>query len=155
LWKASDLADDASLNLTFAQMEPIAHPYVATTAPIPALHPSKEYQNMHRFLLTLTATASVLAASTFVPSGASATTLNGPTGLRPVFDGMNPIQNVAVCFYVDGWNGPGLYNCGYRNRHGQGWHGRRDGNHDQRRTNDRGRRDDHNGRNNSTEGRRY
>jgi hypothetical protein len=27
------------------------------------------------------------------------------------------------CFYVDGWNGPGWYWCGYAHRHGFGWGG--------------------------------
>ena len=38
-----------------------------------------------------------------------------------------PIENVALCFYVDGWNGPGLYECGFHRRQGQGWHGPRVG----------------------------
>jgi hypothetical protein len=97
---------------------------------------------MRRFLLTLTATAAVLTAGALVPSGASAT----PLGARLAIDGMNPIQNVAICFYVDGWNGPGLYDCGSRHRRGHGWHGRRDGHNDQGRMNDRGRRGDQNGR---------
>jgi hypothetical protein len=106
---------------------------------------------MRRFLLTLSAAAAVLSAGALVPSGASATPLGAPTGLRLVIDDMNPIQDVAICFYVDGWNGPGLYECGYRHRRGAGWHGRRDGHYDQGRVNDRGRRGDHNGRNESFE----
>ena len=39
---------------------------------------------------------------------------------------LNMVDQVALCFYVDGWNGPGLYQCGYRHRRGYGWHGRRD-----------------------------
>jgi hypothetical protein len=27
------------------------------------------------------------------------------------------------CWYVDGWNGPGWYRCGYHIRDGQGWGG--------------------------------
>lgn len=92
---------------------------------------------MCRFPLVLTA-AAFLTAGTLVPSIASATPLSAPTGL--VFDGMNPVQDVAICFYVDGWNGPGLYDCGFRHRRGHGWHGRRDGHQDQGRVNDRGRR---------------
>ena len=33
----------------------------------------------------------------------------------------NSVEAVAVCFYLDGWNGPGIYQCGYRQRHGLGW----------------------------------
>ena len=108
---------------------------------------------MRRFLLTLSAAAAVLTAGPLVPSGASATPLGAPTGLRLVIDSMDPVENVAICFYIDGWNGPGLYDCGYRHRHGKGWHGRRDGHNAQGRVDDRGRRGDHNGRNDSTEGR--
>lgn len=95
---------------------------------------------MHRFFLALTASAAILTAGASV---ASATSLFAPSGLRPAIDEMNPIQNVALCFYLDGWNGPGLYDCGYRHRRGQGWHGRRDQQHNQNRNsdneNDRGR----------------
>ena len=30
----------------------------------------------------------------------------------------------ATCFYADGWNGPGLYECGYRLDRGMGWLGK-------------------------------
>ena len=58
-----------------------------------------------------------------------------------VGDGVNPVQNVAFCFYLDGWNGPGLYDCGFRHRRGLGWHGRREEHGDRDRHDDRGRRD--------------
>ena len=107
---------------------------------------------MHRFLLSLSA-AAVLTAGVLVSNSASATPLSAATGLRLVIDTMDQVENVAICFYIDGWNGPGLYDCGYRHRHGKGWHGRRDGHNAQGRVDDRGRRGDHNGRNDSTEGR--
>src|SRR6266540_2821257 len=88
--------------------EPILHLGVVLIAPIPASLFHQGVQKMRRFLLTLTATAAVLTAGALVPSGASAT----PLGARLALDDMNPIQNVAICFYVDGWNGPGLYDCG-------------------------------------------
>jgi len=31
------------------------------------------------------------------------------------------MEKVALCFYFDGWNGPGLYQCGYRRRYGEGF----------------------------------
>ncbi|HEY4257640.1 MAG TPA: hypothetical protein VGM66_10525 [Candidatus Udaeobacter sp.] len=37
------------------------------------------------------------------------------------------VESVALCFYIDGWNGPGMYQCGYRHRRGMGWHGPRNG----------------------------
>jgi hypothetical protein len=106
---------------------------------------------MNRFLISLSAAAAVLTAGALVPSGASATPLGAPTGLRLAIDTMDPVENVAICFYVDGWNGPGLYDCGYRHRHGKGWHGRRDGHNAQGRVDDRGRRDDRNRRNEGVE----
>src|SRR5450759_205427 len=27
---------------------------------------------------------------------------------------LNLVEQVALCFYVDGWNGAGMYECGYR-----------------------------------------
>jgi hypothetical protein len=38
-------------------------------------------------------------------------------------DETSMVEQVALCFYIDGWNGPGFYNCGYRYRRGFGWHG--------------------------------
>ena len=106
---------------------------------------------MRRFLLTLTAAGAVLTAGALVPSGAAATPLGAPTSLRLVIDDMNPIQDIAICFYLDGWNGPGLYDCGYRHRRGQGWHGRRDGHNDHGRVHNRDRRGERNGRNDGVE----
>jgi hypothetical protein len=108
---------------------------------------------MRRFPLILTAAAAVLTVGTLTPSIASATPLSAPMALGIVVDDMNPIQDVAICFYVNGWNGPGMYECGYRNRRGHGWHGRRDGEHDQGRMNDRGRRGQYNSSNDAPEGR--
>jgi len=107
---------------------------------------------MHRLLLSLSAAAAVLTAGVLVPNSASATPLSAATGLRLVIDTMDPVENVAICFYVDGWNGPGLYDCGYRHRRGHGWHGRRDGHNDQGRVDNRGRRDEYNGRRDAPDG---
>ena len=44
------------------------------------------------------------------------------TGRHPLaLERDNPIEKVAVCFYFDGWNGPGLYQCGYGRRYGEGF----------------------------------
>jgi hypothetical protein len=59
---------------------------------------------MHRFILSLGTAAAVLSAGVLVPNSASATPLSAATGQRLVIDTMNPIENVAICFYVDGWN---------------------------------------------------
>jgi hypothetical protein len=44
----------------------------------------------------------------------------------PATDGLSVVEQVAICFYIDGWNGPGMYQCGYRHRHGNGWVGMRE-----------------------------
>jgi hypothetical protein len=106
---------------------------------------------MHRFILSLGTAAAVLSAGVLVPNSASATPLSAATGQRLAIDTMNPVENVAICFYIDGWNGPGMYDCGYRHRHGKGWHGRRDGHNDQGRVDNRDRRGDRNGRNEGVE----
>jgi len=74
---------------------------------------------MHRFLLAVAAATSILAIGSLVSNRTEATPLGSPLAV----EGVNPIENVALCFYIDGWNGPGLYECGYRFRRGEGWQG--------------------------------
>ena len=57
---------------------------------------------------------------------AEATPLGAPTGIPLAVEGIDVIENVARCFYVDGWHGPGFYRCGYRHREGEGWYGPRE-----------------------------
>jgi hypothetical protein len=76
---------------------------------------------MRKFLITAAAGAAMLAAGSL---SASAMTPGIPST-----DGINPVSKVALCFYIDGWNGPGLYDCGFRYRRGYGWHGHRHGGH--------------------------
>jgi hypothetical protein len=92
--------------------------------------------------LALVSTAAVLTVSALMSSGASA----APLGGRLPINDLNPVQNVAICFYVDGWNGPGLYDCGFRHRRGYGWHGRREGHNDRGRGDHREGSRDHDGR---------
>jgi hypothetical protein len=82
---------------------------------------------MHRFLLTLTAAATVLATGALVPNRVEASPLSASMGGNLPIEALAPIENVAVCFYADGWNGPGLYQCGSHRRQGFGWHGPRVG----------------------------
>ena len=85
---------------------------------------------MRRCFATAISTAAVLAAGVLsTPASAMP--------LTPQADGTNLVQQVAICFYVDGWNGPGLYECGYHHRQGLGWHGRRDGDRNQGRVENR------------------
>ncbi len=80
---------------------------------------------MHRSLVTVAAAAIILTTGSLVPIGAQATPLGAPASI-PVAVEVAPVENVALCYYVDGWNGPGLYQCGYRFRRGEGWYGRRE-----------------------------
>jgi hypothetical protein len=82
---------------------------------------------MRRILLTFAAAATVLATGSFVPSRVEASPLSASMGARLAAEALTPIENVGLCFYVDGWNGPGLYECGFRRRQGMGWHGPRGG----------------------------
>ena len=72
---------------------------------------------MRKFLVTVAAGVAVL--------GASALTANAtPTGTSAI-GSLSPVSNVPLCFYIDGWNGSGMYDCGFRERRGHGWHGKR------------------------------
>ena len=79
---------------------------------------------MHRLLLTAVATA-IVATTALIPSRAGAIPLSGLADIPMALEGINPIEKVAVCFYFDGWRGPGLYQCGYRLRVNEGWVGER------------------------------
>jgi len=56
-----------------------------------------------------------------MPNGAEAIPLGGPADIPAAPGEVSPIENVALCFYADGWNGPGFYQCGYRRRFGEGF----------------------------------
>ncbi len=109
---------------------------------------------MYRRLLTVTAAAAAVATGSLVQSRVEASPFGPSVGANLAIEALAPIENVAFCFYVDGWNGPGLYECGFRHRQGQGWHGPRGG--DDRRSGnvDRDRRSDQtDGRGPQTDGR--
>jgi len=95
---------------------------------------------MHRLLMTAAALTALMAAA----AGHRAEAF--PAGTLP---NANPAQNVAICFYPDGWRGPGFYQCGYRLRVGEGWvrerddHDRDRDRHDRDRDHDRGHDRDH------------
>jgi hypothetical protein len=96
----------------------------------------------HRLLLTVTAAATALATGALVPSRVEALPLSASMGANVAIEALAQIEKVAFCFYVDGWNGPGLYECGFQRRQGHGWHGSRDGNDRRGGDFDRGRRGD-------------
>jgi hypothetical protein len=76
---------------------------------------------MYRLLLTGTAAVAILTTASLTPDCAAAIPLGGPADIRLALEQVNPIENIALCFYFDGWNGPGLYQCGYRSRFGEGF----------------------------------
>ena len=76
---------------------------------------------MYRLLLTGTAAVAVLTTAPLIPNRAAAIALSGLAGVPLAFKQVNPIERAALCFYFDGWNGPGLYECGYRHRFGEGF----------------------------------
>ena len=96
---------------------------------------------MRKFLITAAAGLMVVVAGLLIAPRAEAMPLALPSGMLNQF---NIVDQVALCFYIDGWNGPGMYECGYRHRRGEGWHGRRDDHRRDVRSDDRrrDRRDD-------------
>jgi hypothetical protein len=79
---------------------------------------------MIRKVLIMAAAGIALAAGgSLATSSANAMPIGLPAG---AIDQIDMTEAVALCFYIDGWNGPGMYQCGYRMRRGYGWHGRRD-----------------------------
>jgi hypothetical protein len=78
---------------------------------------------MHKFLIAAAAGLMVVVAGSLTAPRAEAMPLALPTSM---INQLNMVDRVALCFYIDGWNGPGMYECGYRYRRGYGWHGRGD-----------------------------
>jgi hypothetical protein len=76
---------------------------------------------MYRLLLAATAATAILTTASLVPNCAAAIPLGGLADIPVALEEVNPIEKVALCFYLDGWNGPGLYQCGYRRRVGEGF----------------------------------
>jgi hypothetical protein len=76
---------------------------------------------MYRLLLTGTAAVAVLTTVSLMPNRAAAMPLGGLADIPAALKQVSPIEKAALCFYLDGWNGPGLYQCGYRHRHGEGF----------------------------------
>jgi|SRR3954452_16400711 uncharacterized membrane protein YgcG len=79
---------------------------------------------IRKALVTAAAGIAIIAASSFAPSRANAMPMGLPAA---AIDQIDITEAVALCFYIDGWNGPGMYQCGYRMRRGYGWHGARSG----------------------------
>ena len=81
---------------------------------------------MRKFALALCAASALVGANAaFQPAMAGVT----PAGAIPAAP-PNALEEVqyrwrgrSYCFYVNGWNGPGWYRCGWRHRRGMGWGG--------------------------------
>jgi hypothetical protein len=76
---------------------------------------------MYRLLLTGTAAVAVLTTASLIPNRAAAIPLSGAVDIPSALKQVSPVEKVALCFYLDGWNGPGLYECGFRHRYGEGF----------------------------------
>ena len=76
---------------------------------------------MYRLLLTTAAAVAILTTVSLIPNCAAAIPLGGLADIPIAPEQVNPMEKVALCFYIDGWNGPGLYECGYRRRFGEGF----------------------------------
>ncbi len=76
---------------------------------------------MDRLLLTGAAAMAILTTLSLIPNSAAAIPLGGLADIPLGLEQVNPIEKTALCFYFDGWNGPGLYECGYRRRFGEGF----------------------------------
>jgi len=76
---------------------------------------------MYRLLLTSTAAVAILTTTSLIPNRAAAIPLSGLADIPLASKQVNPIEKAALCFYLDGWNGPGLYQCGYGRRYGEGF----------------------------------
>ena len=76
---------------------------------------------MYRLLQAGTVAAAILMSPSLVQNSAAAIPLSGLADIPLALERDNPIEKVALCFYLDGWNGPGLYECGYRRRYGEGF----------------------------------
>jgi hypothetical protein len=82
---------------------------------------------MRKLRLTLiTATALIAGGSSMV----LAAPVGNPGEIRVATEELNLIEHAQYvwggrqyCWYVDGWNGPGWYWCGYALRRGHGWGG--------------------------------
>jgi hypothetical protein len=79
---------------------------------------------IRKVLITTAAGIAMIAAGSLMSSRANAMPIGLPAA---AIDQIDMTEAVALCFYLDGWNGPGMYQCGFRSRRGMGWHGRRDG----------------------------
>lgn len=81
---------------------------------------------MHSFK---TALAGALIVGTALIGSAQAAPIGVPDGARAAIEHLAIVErahmwgNQNYCWYEDGWNGAGWYQCGYAGRKGSGWGG--------------------------------
>lgn len=81
---------------------------------------------MRNFSMTL---AGALIAGVGFVGSAYAATVGQPDGTRAAGEPLTIVEPVHMmghhnfCWYEDGWNGSGWYQCGYAGLNGQGWGG--------------------------------
>jgi hypothetical protein len=88
-----------------------------------------ESKTMRTFLIAAAAATAAMAMGAAAP--ANAFTLPGGGGLSGAGAAVNIVDDAQVmvyrgrryCFYINGWNGPGWYRCGYAWRSGFGFGG--------------------------------
>jgi len=61
---------------------------------------------MYRLLLIGTAAVAVLTTASLMPNLAAAIPLSGQADIPLALKQVNPIEKVALCFYLDGWERP-------------------------------------------------
>jgi hypothetical protein len=82
---------------------------------------------MRKFVIASVATAAMISASLI--GSAQAAPVGLPDGVRTAIDRLNIIEatrmwnDQSYCWYDEGWNGAGWYQCGYAKRRGYGWGG--------------------------------
>ena len=75
------------------------------------------------------ATAAAIVAGASLTGSAQAAPVGLLDGARAAVDRFNIIEDARMwndqsyCWYGDGWNGAGWYQCGYAKRRGYGWGG--------------------------------
>src|ERR1700676_3982708 len=79
---------------------------------------------MNRFVSIIAAVAAFVGTGSLLPNKAHSAPVY--SAISHAQDAMNPIEEVALCFYPYGWAGPGYYRCGYRLRNGEGFYERRE-----------------------------
>jgi hypothetical protein len=74
---------------------------------------------MREFLIASAATAAIVGASVISSAQAAPTA----TDRLNIIEAAHMWNDQSYCWYDEGWNGAGWYQCGYAGRRGYGWGG--------------------------------